>query len=92
MTSESEKLMISAAKRGEVAEVQRLLALEPGLVEARDKDGSTPLHCAAWKGHVEVVRVVLDAGADIGARRTSTMATRRSTPRPTGISGPLSSC
>ena len=35
------------------------------LLRARDSDGSTPLHCASWKGHVEVAEALLDAGADI---------------------------
>jgi ankyrin repeat protein len=41
------------------------VAKDRSLLQARDKDGSTPLHCAVWKGHVETVRFLLDAGADI---------------------------
>ena len=37
----------------------------PSLVTARDKDGSTPLHCAAWNGREDVAAILLDAGADI---------------------------
>jgi ankyrin repeat protein len=68
VTPEDGKLMIRAAKKGDVVEVMRLLALDPSLVEARDKDGCTPLHCASWKGNLDVVRAVLDAGADVAAR------------------------
>ena len=32
------------------------------------QDGDTPLHIAAWFGHVDVVRVLLAAGANKDAR------------------------
>lgn len=66
--SGSEKLMLKAAKHGDANAVRELLASEPGLLTVRDSDGSTPLHCAAWKGHVAVVGVLLDAGAEIQDR------------------------
>jgi ankyrin repeat protein len=62
---DDEKTILKAAKAGDIAAVRKALAASPGLIRARDKDGSTPLHCAAWKGHAEVVRVLLDAGAGI---------------------------
>ena len=64
----SVRAVLKAAKQGDVASLRRLVASDAGLLDARDKDGSTPLHCAAWKGHVEAVRVLLDAGADVGAK------------------------
>jgi len=66
--SSSEKLMLKAAKNGDVTTVSQLLAESPDLLSVRDSDGSTPLHCAAWKGHVAVVEALLDAGADIQDR------------------------
>ncbi|HZJ45901.1 MAG TPA: ankyrin repeat domain-containing protein [Pyrinomonadaceae bacterium] len=62
-----EKLMIKAAKKGDVAALKTLLANDPSLVKARDTDGSTPLHCATWKGHVDVVALLLKSGADVNA-------------------------
>jgi ankyrin repeat protein len=37
------------------------------LIGVRDSDGSTALHCAAWKGHEAVVEWLLRAGADVKA-------------------------
>ena len=68
MTSQNEKMMIKAAKKGDVAAVKQLLKADKDLTNAKDTDDSTPLHCAAWKGHVEVVKALLDAGADINAK------------------------
>ena len=65
MSDEDGKLMIRAAKRGDLAAVQTLIKKSKTLVRVRDSEGSTPLHCAAWKGHVEIVAELLDAGADI---------------------------
>ena len=43
--------------------------LEQGAdVNARDKDGSTPLHMAAYKGHKEVVELLIEQGADVNAK------------------------
>lgn len=43
----------------------KLLLAEPGLVNKLDEDGEYPLTHAAGSGHPEVVRILLDAGADI---------------------------
>src|SRR5689334_8542901 len=59
------KLIIRAAKQGDVAALQALLAVDPALIGARDADGSTPLHCAVWKGHESAVALLLDRGAAI---------------------------
>ncbi len=66
--SPDEKSMLRAAKGGDVDAARELLAANPALIGVLDTDGSTPLHCAAWKGHAEVVSMLLDAGADIMAR------------------------
>ena len=58
------KEMIKAAKNGDATRVAALLDLDAALISARDSDGSTPLHCAAWKGHVNVVEVLLERGAN----------------------------
>ena len=48
------------------------LLIEHGAdVTAARKDGMTPLHGAAWRGHAAVVQALLDAGADPAAAATS---------------------
>jgi ankyrin repeat protein len=66
-----EKEMIRAAKAGNAVKVQDLLAADASLHRAQDADGSTPLHCAAWKGHAEVAKLLLDAGADVNAQNSN---------------------
>jgi ankyrin repeat protein len=58
------RAMLKAANSGDVAAVEELLGRNRSLVAARDATGSTPLHRAAWKGHLEVARVLLANGAD----------------------------
>lgn len=63
--------IIKAAKRGDVDHVRSLLATDPDLIHARDIDGSTPLHCAVWKGEKEMVAFLLQAGADVNSHNTN---------------------
>jgi ankyrin repeat protein len=68
----TEKEMITAAKKGNAALVAALLDADPALLNARDSDGSTPLHCAAWKGYPDVVKLLLDRGADMHLENENT--------------------
>jgi len=54
------------AESGNAAVLETMIAcgFDP---QARDKDGVTPLHRAAMSGHVDAVRVLLNAGADVNA-------------------------
>jgi ankyrin repeat protein len=57
-----DKLILGAARRGNVARIQRLLT-EGADVNARGKYGYTPLVHASCSGHADAVRLLLDAGA-----------------------------
>jgi ankyrin repeat protein len=59
------KEILKAAKSGDAERVNALLANDKSLLAARDKDGSTPLHCAVWKGQERVVVALIEAGADV---------------------------
>ena len=65
------KEIIKAAKAGNVAKLKELLASDASLINARDKDGSTPLHCATWKGQQGVVALLLETGADVNAHNSN---------------------
>lgn len=66
--ADANKEMIKAAKKGDIEIARGLLESDKGLIEARDKDGSTALHCATWKGHEAMVAFLLGHGADVNAR------------------------
>lgn len=63
-----EKEFFRAVKLGDAAAVSRYLEAEPGLLHIRDAEQSTPLHSAAWKGQLEIVKMLIAAGADVNAR------------------------
>lgn len=65
--ADANKEMIKAAKSGDIAKAKLLLAGDASLIQARDADGSTALHCAAWKGHQAMVAFLLSEGADVNA-------------------------
>ena len=72
------KEIIKAAKSGDTSRIRELLATDRSLVNALDKDGSTPLHCAVWKGQQEAVVLLLDTGADVNRhKRTKLRRSRR---------------
>lgn len=52
-----------AALEGNIEQVMKCLS-KGCQVNERDNNGSTPLHHATWYGRVEVVRILLQSGAD----------------------------
>ena len=54
-----------AVMDGEMEQVKQLLSLYD--VNTRDPLGRTPLHFAAWKGHVAITKLLINRGASVEA-------------------------
>ena len=59
--------MYDAAEVGNIDAVKQHLAAGTD-VNARDKDGWTPLHPASYEGHQEIVELLIGKGADVNAK------------------------
>lgn len=57
-----------AVESGDVAKARLLLAVHPELARARDAEGATALHHAAFLGYRELVELLLAGGAELNAR------------------------
>ncbi len=57
-----------AVKRGDLETVKALIKANPDLVFSKDNNGQTPLHFAAGKDHMEMVKLLLTYKADINAK------------------------
>ncbi|HET7480652.1 MAG TPA: ankyrin repeat domain-containing protein [Rubrobacteraceae bacterium] len=64
---EADAALISAAQRGDVGAVERLLD-EGASVEARDDGGRTALVAASYGNHLGVAKTLIEAGADINSK------------------------
>lgn len=61
--------IFSAASLGLQAQIETLLRHDPALLNAKRRlGGYRPLHCAAECGHPEIVRRLIQRGADVNAR------------------------
>ena len=60
---------MAAARDGLTLEVRRLIAIGADVNKDKTSDGDTPLMCASYKGHEEVVRLLLQAGAHVDDER-----------------------
>ncbi|KAJ8981387.1 hypothetical protein NQ317_002581 [Molorchus minor] len=60
--------ILEASEMGNLEVIKTLLEKDPGLINATDKDKYTPLHRACYSNHIEVVKYLIQCGADIGAK------------------------
>lgn len=65
---EAEDLRLhNAARSGDAAAAEELCESNPLALNSRDRLSRTPLHLAAWAGHIEVVKCLCKHKADVGA-------------------------
>jgi uncharacterized protein len=62
-----------AAINGDIKAVREHLDGDANLARAFDRNGWTPLHLAAHYGHLDVVELLLERGADIHAKSSNTV-------------------
>ncbi len=55
------------AQQGNLDGVKTLIEKDPELIDARDKDGRTPLHWACRGVHLDMVKYLMEKGADVNA-------------------------
>ena len=59
-----------AARSGDLKKVKEILAADPKAISAKDKDGDTALHQAAFHGQFAVAAFLISAGADVNAKNS----------------------
>jgi len=67
-TSDLQRQFLAAVFLADVPRVRALLAADPRLAHETDGRGDYAIHHAARNGDTDIVRVLLDAGADVNAR------------------------
>jgi len=65
-----EVTLLSAAACGDELGVRRALEADPEALNEVGSDGTTPLCAAALWGHIGILRILLDAGADPGLKNS----------------------
>jgi ankyrin repeat protein len=63
----SDTLIHDACRRGDTDEVRALIAADPAAVDADDEHGWRPIFHAGLYRHEQVVRLLIEAGADLAA-------------------------
>lgn len=67
-TSHAAGTIFEASRDGTPREVEKLLAADKNLINARTELGSTPLHIAATRSNPEIAKLLVAKGANVNAR------------------------
>lgn len=59
--------LIAAATEGNLDRVKAVLEADGSLANQKDESGATPLHYAALNGHRDIVRLLVQRGADVNS-------------------------
>jgi len=65
----------AAVEADDLTRVKELLEADSNLVHARDEEGATALHLAAFHAHRDLIDLLCEAGADLNARDLRFQAT-----------------
>jgi uncharacterized protein len=65
MQSKEQAFLFDACRRGDVADVSKMCELFPELINESDPRGFTPLIISAYSNQPEIVKILLQHGADI---------------------------
>ncbi|MCP4726221.1 MAG: ankyrin repeat domain-containing protein, partial [bacterium] len=57
-----------AVNNGDFDKVKELINNDPGIIDSRTIDGSTPLHLAVMKQNHEIVTFLIEKGSDINTK------------------------
>ena len=57
--------IFQAIRDGDASQVATLVEMDASLIHATDDEHNRPLHYAAARGHLDIARKLLDAGADV---------------------------
>lgn len=60
--------MLWAAENGNITKLQSLINENHSLIQITDKDGYTPLHRACYSNHINLVKYLIENGANLLAK------------------------
>ena len=83
--SSEENEVHRAAESGDLARVRALVETDPSVVRLRDPNGRTPLHRAVLTGNLDMVRYLLDHGAEVDALHPSGNVYVKTSARPINV-------